>query len=148
MHSFPDFSNRLKKKKKSARSRFSLVSNNLIELSFPPVDSLSREMVISADHRKTYNKCEMRGLCQAALSLARWCWVWEQPPALTGTPPRSASNTVSSLSLFPFPTHFLPGICDIFRSRSNEPLTPDCRVLLVYSCFPRTPRQDGKLNVQ
>lgn len=74
--------------------------------------------------------------CQAgSTSLGSQGWQWEPSQSLTGTPTRAASNTVTSLFV-PLWTHFLPVICDIFCSRSNEPLTPDCRVLLVYSCFP------------
>lgn len=83
-------------------------------------------MEISADHRKMSDKCEMRALsCREHVSgkseLAEGVIA-----VLTGTPTRAASNTVTSFSLFPFWTHFLPVICDIFCTRSNEPLTLDC----------------------
>lgn len=72
-------------------------------LSISAVDS-PVVVVISADHRKMYNKYEMRELCQAGSTFfGKSELEREQSPALTGTPPRSAANTVSSLSLFPFP---------------------------------------------
>lgn len=102
---------------------------------------------ISADHRKMSNKCEMRALSGREHVSGKSELAVGAIAVLTGAPTRAASNTVTPFSLFLSWTHFLPVICDIFCTRSNEPLTLDCWVLLVYSCFPRTPRQEGKLNV-
>lgn len=117
----------LKKKSAHAPCPLSLSVRNVIVFSTSAVDS-PVVAVISADHGGMYSKCEMRELCQGGSSssgkLERESGSppqRQQAPPLH--PPRSACNTLCSLSLFPFPTQVLAGICDISEQIKRAPDT-------------------------